>query len=47
MAGKPAIHTVKTDDGWINKTEGARADSPRRAPREIRGAHSNIRRRRS
>ncbi len=23
MAKKPAIHTVKTDDGWINRTEGS------------------------
>ncbi len=23
MARKPAIHTVKTDDGWVNRTEGS------------------------
>jgi len=23
MARKPAIHTVRTDDGWINRTEGS------------------------
>jgi Uncharacterized protein conserved in bacteria (DUF2188) len=47
MAKKPAIHTVKTDDGWINRTEGSGrgfGTAPTKAEAEAIGRESAERR---
>lgn len=47
MAKKPAIHTVQTDDGWANRTEGADrrfGSAPTKADAEKIGRESAKRR---
>ena len=47
MARKPAIHTVKSDDGWINRTEGASRGfdpAPTKAEAEAAGREAAERR---
>lgn len=47
MGKKPAVHTVKTDDGWANVTEGAGrhfGGAPTKAEAEATGRASAERR---
>ena len=47
MARKPAIHTVKTPEGWINRTDGSNrgfAPAPTKAEAEKAGREAAERR---
>jgi hypothetical protein len=47
VARQPAIHTVRTDDGWINRTEGSSrgfGPAPTKAEAEAIGRASAERR---
>jgi hypothetical protein len=47
MGKKPAVHTVKSADGWVNRTEGAErgfGGAPTKAEAESTGRQSAARR---